>query len=158
VGLPNEALKETDQAQGHVENRSESPSPNRKRPSTGLVESGGTGARANKGGKATATSSSSSSVEEDGGGRDEEDSKPSLVTSSAARIGSSRDQEEVVQEQATTIREIPYGWTRVKLEPDFSSYRIHIIKIVLLDIDSKCVASKIKSVFSSSITEETNKN
>jgi hypothetical protein len=55
-------------------------------------------------------------VEEDGSGCDEEDSKPSLVTS-GARIGSSPGQE-VVQEQATTPREIPYGWSRVKLEPD----------------------------------------
>jgi hypothetical protein len=56
-------------------------------------------------------------MEEDGASRDEGDSKPSLVTSSAARIGSHPDPE-VVQEQATTPREIPYGWTRVKLEPD----------------------------------------
>jgi hypothetical protein len=53
-----------------------------------------------------------------GGGCDEEDSKPALmVTSSAARIGSHSDQE-VVQEQATTLGEIPYGWIRTKLEPD----------------------------------------
>jgi hypothetical protein len=113
VGLPNEALKETDQAQGHVKNRSEYPSPNRKRPSTSLVESVGMGARINQRGKATA---SSSSVEEYGGGRDEAESKPSLVTSGAP-IGSSPGQE-VVQEQATALGEIPYGWTRVKLEPD----------------------------------------
>jgi hypothetical protein len=118
VGLPNEALNETDQAQnGHIKDRSaECPSPNRKRPSTSLVERGGMGAWTNQRGKATA-SSSSSSVEEDGSGCDEEDSKPSLVTS-GARIGSSPGQE-VVQEQATTTHvEIPYGWTRVKLEPD----------------------------------------
>jgi hypothetical protein len=72
------------------------------------------GARRNQRGKATGTSSS---VEENGGGRDEEDSKPCLVTSSAARIGSSPGQE-AVQEQAATLGEIPYGWTRVKLEPD----------------------------------------
>jgi hypothetical protein len=103
VGLPNQLVKETDQARrGHVRNRSECPSPNRKRPSTSLVESGERGARtANKRGKATV---SSSSVEENGGGCHGEDSKPSLLTSSSAarRIGSSADQE-VVQEQATTL-------------------------------------------------------
>jgi hypothetical protein len=117
VGLPNEALKETDQqAQGHVKNRSERPSSKRKRPSTSLVESGGMGARTNQRGKATATGSSSY-MEEDDGGRDEGDSKPSLVTSSAARMGS-HPYQEVVQEQATALGEIPHGWTRVKLEPD----------------------------------------
>jgi hypothetical protein len=114
MGLPNEALKETDHSQGHVKDRYECPSLNRKRPSTSLVESGGMDARTKQRGKATA---SSSPVEEDGGGRDEEDSKPSLVTSSAARIGSRSDQE-VVQEQATPLGEIPYGWIRIKLEPD----------------------------------------
>jgi hypothetical protein len=115
VGLPNEALvEEPEQAQGHVTNQSECPSPNRKRPSTCLAEGGQLGARTSQRGKATA---SSSYVEQDGGSRDEEDSKPSLLTNSAARAGSHSDQE-VVQEQATTLREIPYGWTRVKLEPD----------------------------------------
>jgi hypothetical protein len=115
VGLPNGALKETDQAQGHVKTRTECPSPNRKRPSTSLVESDGRGARTNKRGMA---SSSSTPVEENGGGGDEADLKPCLVTSGAAsRIGSSADQE-VVQEQATTLGEIPYGWIRVKLESD----------------------------------------
>ncbi len=115
MGLSNEALKETDQqAQGHVEHRFECPSPNRKQPSSSLFESGGMGARTNQRGKATG---SSSSVEEDGGGRDEGDLELAPVTSSAARIGSHPDPE-VVQEQATTPREMPYGWTRVKLEPD----------------------------------------
>jgi hypothetical protein len=116
VGLSNEALKETDQqAQGHVEHRSECPSPNRKQPSSSLFESGGMGARTNQRVKATG---SSSSVEEDGGGRDQEDLKPSPVTRSPARIGS-HPSREVVQEQATTtLGEIPYGWTRLKLEPD----------------------------------------
>jgi hypothetical protein len=36
---------------------------------------------------------------------------------SCALIGVDRDQE-VVQEEATTLDEIPYGWTRIKLEPD----------------------------------------
>jgi hypothetical protein len=91
--------------------------PNRKRPSTSLVKSGGMATRTrNQRGKATV---SSSPVEEDGGGRNEEDSKPYLMTSRAAQIGSHHpDQEEVVPEQATTLGEIPYGWSRVKLEPD----------------------------------------
>jgi hypothetical protein len=116
VGLPNEALAEKEeQAQGQVKNLSECPSTpkNRKRPSTCLAKGVQTGARTNQRNKATG---SSSSVEEDGVGRDEEDSKLSLVTS-GARIGSSPGQE-VVQEQATTLGEIPYGWTPVKLEPD----------------------------------------
>jgi hypothetical protein len=114
VGLPNEALKETKQAQAHVENRSECPSPNRKRPHASLIESLGTGASAKQRGKAAVCSIS---VEEDGGGRDEEDSKLSLVTSSAAQTGSHSDQE-VVQEQATTLGDVPCGWTRAKLELD----------------------------------------
>jgi hypothetical protein len=69
--------------------------------------------RTNQRGKATG---SCSSVEEDGGGRDEQDSKPSLVTSGAL-LGSYPDRE-VVQEEATPPDEIPFGWTRVKLEPD----------------------------------------
>jgi hypothetical protein len=110
VGRPNEALKETDEAQGHVKNRSECPSPKRKRPSASLIESGQMAAtRADQRGEATG---SSSYVEEDGGGRDEEESKPSPVTSG------SYPGQEVVPEQATTLGEIPYGWTRVKLEPD----------------------------------------
>jgi hypothetical protein len=115
MGVPNEAaLKVTEQAPGHVLDRSECPLPNRKRPSTSLVESGGRGGRTNQRRKATA---SSTCVEENGDVRDEEDSKPSLVTTRAARIGSHSDRE-VVQEQATTLGEIPYGWTRVKVEPD----------------------------------------
>jgi hypothetical protein len=113
VGLSNYALKETEHAQGHLKNRSECRSPNRKRPSTSLVESGGMGPRTNQRGKDTA---SSTLAEKDGGGRDEEYSKPSLGTNSA-RIGSHSDQE-VVQEHAITPGKIPYGWTRVKLEPD----------------------------------------
>ncbi len=105
MGLPNKALEETEQAaQGHVRNRFGCPSPNGKRPSTSLVESGQIGPRTNQRGKATG---SCSSVEEDGGGRDEEDSKPSPVTISA-RIGSYPDQE-VVQEEATP-GEIPSSW------------------------------------------------
>jgi hypothetical protein len=120
VGLPNEALTEREEARGHLKNRSECPSPNRKRPSTSLVESGGMGARTNQRGKAAG---SSGCAKEDGGaGRTEEDSKPSLVTSSAAQTGSCLDQEVVqedattpdeirsVQEQATTLSEIPCGW------------------------------------------------
>jgi hypothetical protein len=79
-------------------------------PESGQMTATGTNQR----GKATG---SCSSAEKGGGGRDEEDSKSSLVTY-GARIGSSPGQE-VFQEQATTTHvEIPYGWTRVKLEPD----------------------------------------
>jgi hypothetical protein len=117
VGLPNDALvKERDQAQGHVQNRAERPSPNIKRPSsTSGVESGRVGATTKQKGKAKG---SSSSVEEDAGGRDKKDSKPPLVTRSAARIGSCSPGQEAVQEHAKTLGEIPYGWTPVKLEPD----------------------------------------
>jgi hypothetical protein len=75
------------------------------------------GARTRQRGSGKATASSSS-VEEDGEGRDEGDSKLSLVTSGSTLIGSDQDQEVVVQEETTSPREIPYGWTRVKLEPD----------------------------------------
>jgi hypothetical protein len=51
-----------------------------------------------------------------------------MVTSSVARMGSSTDQD-FVQEQATTLGDVPYGWTRVKLEPDCYSCRLHIINI-----------------------------
>jgi hypothetical protein len=68
-------------------------------------------------------------VEEDGSGRDEVDSKPSWVTSGAARIGSSSGHE-VVQEQATTLGGIPYGWTRHSLNRT-ASHRLDIIKIAL---------------------------
>jgi hypothetical protein len=58
-------------------------------------------------------------VEDDGGGRDEdeENSKPSLVSSSAL-TGSDLGQE-IVQEEATTHRDIPLGCMRAKLEPDY---------------------------------------
>jgi hypothetical protein len=97
-------------------NRSEFSSPNRKRPRRSCrVDSGQMAAvRTNRGGKATG---SCSSIEEDGGGHDEEDSKPSAVTSNAPILGSDPEQE-VVQEEAITHREIPLGWIRVKLEPD----------------------------------------
>jgi hypothetical protein len=88
----------------------------RKNDSLAIRKSGGIRARTNQRCKAK---TSSSSVEEDGCGRDEEeDSKPSLVTSSAAPILGSSPGQEAVQEQVTTLGEIPYGWTRVKLEPD----------------------------------------
>jgi hypothetical protein len=78
----------------------------RKRTSACLAESGQMVAKANQRSKA---SGSSSSVV---------DSTLSLLTSAGARIGSYQGQEEVAPEQATTIGEIPCGWTRVKLEPD----------------------------------------
>jgi hypothetical protein len=108
VGLPNQTLKETGQAQWHLKDRSEC------RPSTSLiVESGGMGARTHQRGNATA---SCSPVEEDGGGSDEKDSKQSLVTG-GAQTGSSPGHE-VVQAEAPTLGEIPCGWMRVKVEPD----------------------------------------
>jgi hypothetical protein len=67
------------------------------------------GARTNQSGTA---GGSCSSVEDDRGGLDQEDLKPSSETRSAL-IG------EVVQEEATTTPgKIPFGWARVKLEPD----------------------------------------
>jgi hypothetical protein len=114
VGHPQDTLKETQPAQGHVRNRPDCPSPNRKRPRTCLAESGQMGARTNQRGKAI---DSCGSVEEDGG-RNEEDSKPSPVTSSSARTLSSFPKQEVVQQEEAAPGEIPSGWTRVKLEPD----------------------------------------
>jgi hypothetical protein len=51
---------------------------------------------------------------------DEEDASPSLVTTSSTLIGSEHpsDQEVLVQGEATPD-EIPAGWTRTKLEPDW---------------------------------------
>jgi hypothetical protein len=120
VGLPEEALGETEQTQGRVRNRVECSSPNRKRPSACLAESkqmGATG-RTNQRGEATG---SCSPVEEDGGGGDEEDSKPCPMAS-IALIGSYPDPAQVVvQEEATTPREIPYDWTPNRT----ASYRLH---------------------------------
>jgi hypothetical protein len=111
-GSPNEAppLEEAEPQQGHFTNKS--PSPNSKRPSTCLAETGQMAASRtyHQGDNATV---SGSSVETDCG-RD---------TSSSALIGSGPDQE-VVQDEAT----IPSGWTCVKLEPD-CYYLLHIIKI-----------------------------
>jgi hypothetical protein len=113
-GLPIEAREETEQARGHIKNRFECPAPNMKRPRTCLLaESGQTGARPNQRGNSIGIFGS---VEQDVG-RDEEDSTPSLKSSSIALIGSYPDQGEVEQDEATP-REIPFGWTRVKLEPD----------------------------------------
>jgi uncharacterized protein YbgA (DUF1722 family) len=99
-------------AQGHVGNRFECPSPNRKRTSARLAESGKRGARTNRRGNATG---SGSSVMEDGGNGNEEDPKPTLVTSGP--LGACPVQEEV-QEEPTRRDQIPSGWARVKLEPD----------------------------------------
>ena len=114
--LPNEAPpEESEPAQGH--DNKKCPSPNKKQTSICLVESGQMSpARTNQEGKATG--SSCSSVEEHGG-REEQDSKPSLMTtSSVALIGSSPNEEVDQEEEEATPREIPSGWTRVKLEPD----------------------------------------
>ena len=55
-------------------------------------------------------------MEEDDG-LDEEDPRPPLMVTASVRIGSDLEQE-VAQEEATTD-EIPAGWTRIKLEPDW---------------------------------------
>jgi hypothetical protein len=104
VGLPKEALDETEAAQSNVRNRIECQSPNRKRPTACLAESGQMESMTNQRGKATGASYSS--LETDGGPNEEEDSKPSLVTS-IVLIGSSPDQE-VVQEEAPG--QIPSCW------------------------------------------------
>jgi hypothetical protein len=104
VGLPDETLEETEPAQGHhgVETRFACPSPNIKRPRTCLAESGKKAARTNP--RGGAFGGSPSSVERDGG-RDEEHSIPSPAG---------------VQEEATYYdKELPLGWIRVKLEPDW---------------------------------------
>jgi hypothetical protein len=112
VGLPNEALvQESEQARDG--NRLECPSRNRKRPRTGLAESGRMIVRTNQRGKATSTCSS---LEADVGVREEEDSRPRLVTASAL-VGLYPDRE-VVQDEAIPPGKIPSGWTRIKLEPD----------------------------------------
>jgi hypothetical protein len=87
-----------------------SSSANRKRPSGQIMAT-----RTNQ--RDHATGSRCSSVEKDAG-RDEEDSKPLLVTSSVLPIVGSDPDQKVVQEEATTD-EIPAGWTRAKLEPDW---------------------------------------
>jgi hypothetical protein len=90
------------------------PSPaNRKRPRTCLAENGQVmTARMNQ--RGNVTGNCSSMVEEDAD-YDEEDPKLPLVAFSVRR-GSDPDQEEVVQEEATTD-DVPSGWTRTKLEP-----------------------------------------
>jgi hypothetical protein len=97
--LPSEAQEEPEQAQGHVKNRFECPSPNKKRPSCRLAERRQVAARANQ--RGSKASGSCNSVEDDGGGRneDEEESKSALLTSSAL-TGSELGQE-VVQEEAS---------------------------------------------------------
>jgi hypothetical protein len=118
VGLPNEAIEETEPAQGPVRNRVlECPSPaDRKRPRTCLAESGQIAARTNE--RDNATGTCKAMKEHDG--HDEKDSSPSLVTTSSTLTGSdpSSDQELLVQEEATPDA-IPAGWTRIKLEPDW---------------------------------------
>jgi hypothetical protein len=93
--LPSEAQQEPKQAQGHVRDRLGCPSPNRKRRSACLAESGKMAARTNQ--RSNDATGSGSSVVEDGGSG-EDDSKPSPVTSRAP-TGSNRGQE-AVQEEA----------------------------------------------------------
>jgi hypothetical protein len=65
------------------------------------------------------TTGSCSSVDHNVGGLDEEDSKPSPVKSSSTLTGLDHPGQEVVPEEATTTPGvIPFGWIRVKLEPD----------------------------------------
>jgi hypothetical protein len=107
VGLPKEeTLEETEPGQGHgVRSRFASfPSPNiKKRPRACLAESGKMAARTTPTGGAIG-SSPSSSVEKDDG-RDAEDSN-----SSQARVQ---------EEGAPHDKNLPIGWVRVKLEPDW---------------------------------------
>ena len=105
-----DALDETKPAEGQVRDRFECPSPNRKRPIRAcLAGNGRMGAGTNQRGKAIG---SCSSVEEDGGGRVEDDSSRALIASYPVQ--------EVVQEAAAIASgEIPFGWTRAKLEPDW---------------------------------------
>ena len=117
VALTNAAAEERELAQGHARNRIECPSPanSRKRPRTCLAESSGqimAATRANLEGNA---SDSCCSVETDAG-CDEEDSKLPLVPSTVP-ISSDPDQE--VVPEATTPDDIPAGWARTKLEPDW---------------------------------------
>jgi hypothetical protein len=109
VGFANEALEETERAQEYhvARKRFECPSSaKRKRPRTWIAESGQVSARTNQ------------------RCREEEDQKPSLVTSCVpVRTVSDPDEpdepdQQVVQEEATPD-EIPVGWTRTKLEPDW---------------------------------------
>jgi hypothetical protein len=124
AALISQTKEETGQARGHLEDRSECPSPNRKRPSTSLIiKSGGMDARTNLRGKAA--TNSHSPVEEDGGGSEQGASKPSHVTAVGARTGSSADRE-VVQARAPTLCKVPCGWMRVKvLERDCHSPNPH---------------------------------
>ena len=144
VVLPNGASEETEPAQAHVRKRIECHSPaNRKRTRACLAESGEMAAWTNQsdnvrgsctsvekdaevdrdkeypsGEMAARTNQSDNvrgsctSVEKDVEvDRDEEYPKPSLVTSTDP-------DQEVVQEEAA-LDEIPAGWTRIKLEPDW---------------------------------------
>ena len=115
AGPSNEAIEETETAQGPVRNRFECPSPaNRKRPRSCLAESGQTMAgRIIQRDNATG---SYHAAEEDAR-HDEEDSRPPLGSSSR-QIDSDPDQE-VVPEETTPDAYLPHGWTRIKLEPDW---------------------------------------
>jgi hypothetical protein len=115
VGLPKEALDETEAAQGQIRNRFQFQSSNRKRPRTSLAECGQMAAMTNQRGNATDTCTS---LETDGGPNEEEDSKPSPVTSSgSSAVIASNPGHQVVQEEPTA-GQIPSGWIRMKLEPD----------------------------------------
>ena len=115
VGLPNEAIEETEPAQYHIRNRFEYPSlANRERLRTCLAENAQIiAARTNE---RDNTTGDCSSVEE-GDGCDGENPSPFLETTSCSSVQKGSDpHQEVVQEHATRV-ESPSGWTRVRLEP-----------------------------------------
>jgi hypothetical protein len=118
VGVPNEASKETEPAQGHVGNRFERPSPaNKKGPKTYLTDieqrmvAGAT--------HAGYAAGSCSCSEENGDGRDEKEPEPEpAIVTSGTLIRSSDPDQDIVREKAAPDK-IPAGWTRTKLEPDW---------------------------------------
>ena len=114
MGLPHGAPEKTEPAQSHVRNRIECPSPaNRKRTRICLAESGEmVASRTNQSDNATSRARCMSMEKDAGAGRNDEAPRPYLVTSTDLL------DKEVVQEE-TAPDEIPAGWTRTKLEPDW---------------------------------------
>ena len=103
MGLPNEAIEETEPVQGPVRYRY-------------LAESGQIAAGTNQ--RDNASTGSWSTAKKDDGHDEEDSSSTSLVTTSMQLIRSDPSDQEVVQEEATSDA-IPVGWTRTKLEPDW---------------------------------------
>jgi hypothetical protein len=111
VGLPNEAQEEAERAQGHESNRFEClPHANRKRPSGHIIA-----VWTSERGNATGSCSSENNYD----GRNEEDPQPAVVTSRTLLRNSGPDQAVVQEEAKATPDDIPFGWTRTKLEPDW---------------------------------------